>query len=115
VDVELDVPESEDGAVDGVVDGLVDGVDSPPMFGQSLVDVAAMFESLATTAADGVAAAVLDEFVAACATAPPATAAVVARTTTNRRERGNICVHLLSVGCRRSQPVPCKSNLCARP
>jgi hypothetical protein len=115
VDVELDVPESEDGAVDGAVAGLFDGLDSPPMFGQSLVDVAAMFESSATTAADGVVVAELDEFVAACATAPPARAAVAARTTTRRRERGNICVHLLSVGCRRSQPTPRKSSLCPRP
>jgi hypothetical protein len=90
----LDVPESDDGAVEGVVDG----VDSPPMFGQSLVDVAAMFESLATAAGVDVDfAAVPDELVAACATAPPASAAVAARITMTRRERGNICVHLLSV------------------
>jgi hypothetical protein len=96
VDVELDVPESVDGVVEGVVDGLVEGVDSSPMFGQSLVDVAAMYELSATWAVVGAGcAAVLDELVAACATAPPARTAVAARITKKRPERGNICVHLL--------------------
>jgi hypothetical protein len=102
--------------VDGVVEGVVDGVDLPPMFGQSLVDFVAAFESsTATAVVDVELPAVLDELVAPCATAPPASAAVAARVTTTLRERGNICVHLLSVGCRRSQPTPCKSNLCPCP
>ena len=76
------MPESVDGVVDGVVDGLVDGVESSPMFGQSLVDVAAMYESSATAAGvDAGVAAVPDELVAACATAPPASTAVAARIT----------------------------------
>ena len=65
--MELDVPESEDGVAEGAVEGLFDGPGSLPMLGQWLFDVAAMFESLATTAGAGVVAAVLDEFVAACA------------------------------------------------
>jgi hypothetical protein len=91
--------ENVDGVIesaDGVVDGVVDGVDSPaPMFGQSLVDVAAMYEWSATAAVDELTA-VPDELVAAWATAPPASAAVAAMVTTTLRERGNICVHLLS-------------------
>jgi hypothetical protein len=99
---------------DGVVEGVVDGVDSsPPMFGQSLVDPAAMYELSATAAVDVESAAVPDELVAAWATAPPASAAVAARVTMILRERGNTCVHLLS-WCPRSEPAPCKSNLCAR-
>ena len=55
-----------------------------------------------------------DELVAAWATAPPASSAVTAKVASTCLERGNISVHLLSVVCERSQPTPCKSNLCAR-
>jgi hypothetical protein len=111
VDVE-DVPESDDD--DGVVDGLVDGVDSPPMFGQLLDEWVAAFESMAAAGVEDVDfAADEDELVAACATAPPASRAETAKVAMTCLERGNISVHLLSVVCRRSQPTPCKSNLCA--
>jgi hypothetical protein len=109
--VVVDVEESDDGVVDGVVDGVES---SPPMFGQSLVEVAAMVVSSATAAVAGVDCDALpDELVAACATAPPASAAVAASVTMILRERGNICVHLLSVVGERSEPTPRKSNLCA--
>ena len=62
--MELDVPESEDGVAEGAVEGLFDGPESLPMLGQSLVDVAAMLESSATTAGV-VDAAVPDGLVAA--------------------------------------------------
>jgi hypothetical protein len=93
VDVD-DVPES-----DGVVDGVVDGVDSSPaLSGQSpLASGAAVVSSATTAAVDAGSAAEPDELVAACATAPPARAAVAARVTMILRERGNICVHLLSL------------------
>jgi hypothetical protein len=110
VDVD-DVPESVD---DGVVDGVVDGVDPPPMFGQSLDDWLAAYESIAAAGAVDFAGEE-DEFVAAWATAPPASRAVTAKVAMTCLERGNISVHLLSVVSRRSQSTPCKSNLCARP
>jgi hypothetical protein len=98
VDVD-DVPESDD---DGVVD-------SPPMFGQSLDECVAAFESMAAAGVEDVE--FEDELVAACATAPPASRAETAKVAMTCLERGNISVHLLSVVCRRSQPTPCKSNL----
>ncbi len=86
--------------MEGVVEGVVDGADwSPPMFGQSpAVWVAAMESPAAIAGVEVEPAADPDELVAAWATAPPASAAVAARVTTSLRERGNICVHLLSVG-----------------
>jgi hypothetical protein len=108
VDVD-DAPVLDD---DGVVDGVVDGVESPPMLGQSLDECVAAFESIAATGAVDWAAEE-DELVAACATAPPASRAVTAKVAMTCLERCTISVHLLSVVCRRSQPTPCKSNLCA--
>jgi hypothetical protein len=110
VDVD-DVPEPDD---DGVVDGVVDGVDSPPMFGQSLDECVAAFESIAAAGAVDFAADE-DELVAACATAPPASRAVTAKVAMTCLERGNIFSFTsFHVVCRRSQATPCKSNLCAR-
>ena len=93
------MPESDDGVVEGVVDGVVDGVDPPPMFGQSLDDWVAAFESIAAAGAVDCPAGDEDELVAAWATAPPASRAVTAKVAMTCLERGNISVHLLSVVC----------------